>query len=109
MTARSKPDLYIRWSKREKALVYGGTCKSTAGFLAHIVENVLLGEMHGSLCDEGCKRNGIKARLRKTDHQVFRDQDMRTLAKELEHRGFDLTTLRVSIRKRSLPIGAPSK
>ncbi len=96
---RSKPDLYIRWSKRERALVYGGTCKPTAGFIAHIVESVLLGEMHGNLCGEECKRNGIKARLRKTAHQVFREQDVRTLAKELEHRGFDLTTLRFSVRK----------
>jgi len=97
---KAKPDLYVRWSKKERALVYGGTCKPTAGFIAHIIESVLLGEMNGNMCGEECRHNGIKARLRKTAHQVFRDQDARTLAAELESRGFDLSTLRLTIRRK---------
>lgn len=67
----SKPDLLIRWSKRERALLYDG-CKSTGGLLAWLVESQ-------------------------------RNLDNRNLAQELDARGYDLTTLRFSIRKKTTP------
>jgi len=65
--SRRTPDLSVRWSKREKALLYFGS-KPTGGLLA--------------LVFEGHKPYG------------------KTIAEELIDRGYDLTTLRFSIRRR---------
>lgn len=62
----SKPDLSVRWSKRERALLYDGA-KPTGGMLASFFERI-------------------------------ESYDKKTLAAELEARGYDLTTLRFSLR-----------
>lgn len=90
-----KADMTIRWSKREKALVYDGS-KPTGGMLSGILERITLGDMHGYLCSPECKRNGHYVRIHRPD-----ESDARTLAQELEARGYDLTTLRFSIRKKA--------
>ena len=95
--ARRVPDLTIRWSKREKALLYDG-CKPTAGLLAGVLERITLGAMDERLCGVECKRNGLIARLRTPD-----PSDSRTLAQELEARGYDMSTLRLSIHKKAKP------
>lgn len=63
-----KAELTIRWSKRERALLYDGE-KSTGGMLAHFFEGIPY-------------------------------PDQLSLAKELDARGYDLTTLRFQIRKK---------
>jgi hypothetical protein len=80
-----KPDLGITWSKREKALLYhyeGG--KPTSMLLAHFFEHIKMGEAYG----------GWAGRTRQSN-------DDHTLAQELDARGYDLTTLRFSIRKKA--------
>ena len=71
-----KPDQRVRWSKRENALLY---CferdKSTSMLIAYALETV---EVHTG-------GDGIA----------------RSLAVELDRRGYDLTTLRLSIRMKS--------
>lgn len=70
---RSKPDLVVRWSKRERALVYtyqNNASKAVGGILAYELETREL---------ESAKR---------------------TLVAELADRGFDITSLRISIRKK---------
>lgn len=84
--ARSSPrkptaELRVYWSKRERALVYDGS-KPTGGMLAMFIEQITLGAAHGQA-----------ARPHDPDYQ-------RTLAQELEARGYDLTTLRFQIRKK---------
>ena len=81
MGARKKPDLYIRWSKRERALVYGGGCKPTSGMLSGVFEMMTQEALYSGTLDGDDPRRG------------------KTLAQELERRGYDLTTLRFSIRK----------
>jgi hypothetical protein len=66
-----KPSLTVRWSRRERALLYDGH-KPTGGLLAYYFEHV-------------------------------ENYDKRTLSAELEARGYDLTTLRFSIRRKATP------
>lgn len=79
--------LKIWWSKREKALVYEGP-GHTGGLLAMYMENVKLLDAYGL-------RHGIGARIHNPD-----ESDERTLAQELDARGYDLTTLRFTIKKK---------
>lgn len=74
--------LTIRWSKREKALVYAGS-KPTGGMLALFVEGVKLADVYRTTTPD--------------------PNDERTLAQELYARGYDLTTLRFSIRRKATP------
>jgi hypothetical protein len=67
----SKPDLSVRWSKRENALVYDGE-KPSGGMLAYHFEGV------------------------PTLHAA-------SLIKDLDDRGYDLTALRFSIRRKKIP------
>ncbi len=79
-----KPDQGVRWSKREKALLYHHeSSKPTSMLIAHFFEGITMGDAYG--------------------HAIPRkhsDEDNRTLAEELDARGYDLTTLRFSIRKK---------
>jgi hypothetical protein len=63
-----RPVLYVKWSRREKAHVYGGVSKQSGGMLAHFFEGIAW-------------------------------PDDKNLVRELEARGYDITTLRFSIRK----------
>ncbi len=92
--------LTIKWSKRENALVYAGS-KPTGGMLAGVFERIKLGEMNERMCSKECNRNGVLARLR--DSQPPNESDSRTLAQELESRGYDLTTLKFTIQKKQPP------
>lgn len=87
-------ELRIYWSKRENALVYDGS-KPTGGWLSGIFERITMAEMENVLCGEECKRFGLRGRIHRPD-----ESDKRTLAQELEARGYDLTTLRFQIRKK---------
>lgn len=71
----SKPDLSVRWSKRERALLYHGS-KPTGGMLATHFETTTAFEGVG--------------------------EPPRSLVKELEARGYDITTLRFSVRKKAV-------
>lgn len=74
MTSRGKPDLVVRWSKPERALVYvyqNNASKAIGGILAYELETRLL------------------------------ESYQRTLVAELADRGYDITTLRISIRKKA--------
>lgn len=89
VTTKRKPaDLRVAWSKREQALMYSGS-KSTGGLVSLFLEGVKLLDAYGM-------RHGLAARIHRPD-----PSDDRTLAQELEARGYDLTTLRVSIRKKA--------
>lgn len=88
MARRPPPELRIRWSKREKALLYDGS-KPTGGLLAHAFEGAKLLDIYGM-------RDGLAARVHQPD-----PSDERSLAQELDARGYDLTTLRFSIRKKT--------
>jgi len=85
-----KAELSVRWSKRERALLYA-VCKATGGMLSHFLEGVTLIDAYGL-------RDGLAAKLHHKDAS-----DERTLAQELDARGYDLTTLRFSIRKKIAP------
>jgi hypothetical protein len=92
MTAKQKPrrpaaELRVYWSKRERALVYDGS-KPTGGLLALFLEQVKLIDAYGM-------RHGLAARIHRPD-----ESDERSLALELDARGYDLTTLRFQIRKK---------
>lgn len=81
---KCKPDLSVRWSKRERALLYHYEgSKPTSMLFAHFIEGITMGDAYG-----------YPGRESKPD-------DNRTLAQELNARGYDLTTLRFSIRKKS--------
>lgn len=74
MSGRVKPDLVVRWSRRERALVYAyqsNAGKALGSVLAGVIER----------------------------DELF--DSKRTLAAELDARGYDLTTLRISIRKKA--------
>lgn len=80
---RAKPDQSVRWSKRERALLYHFECeKPTSMLIAHVFEGIKMGDLYSYTGRE--KQPG-------DDH---------TFAKELEARGYDLTTLKFSIRKK---------
>lgn len=71
MAAKRKPaDLRVRWSRRERSLLFSWDKYPPDGHLLHYVFNV---------ADAHCGRS---------------------LAQELEARGYDLTTLRFQIRRR---------
>lgn len=63
-----RPVLYAKWSKKEKALLYGGISKQDGGILAHFFEGIQW-------------------------------PDGRNLAQELEARGYDLKSLKLTIRR----------
>lgn len=84
---KPRADLRVYWSKRERALVYDGS-KQTGGLLAMFLENV-------KLLDAYDMRHGLAASIHRKD-----ESDDRSLAQELEARGYDLTTLRFQIRKK---------
>jgi hypothetical protein len=82
------PDLSVRWSKREKALLYHWESdKPTSGLLCHFFEGVKYGDTWSGLTRLGITRQ--------------HPSDERTLAQELDARGYDLTTLKFSISKKS--------
>lgn len=83
-------DLRVRWSSKERALVYDGS-KQTGGLLALFFEQVKLIDAYGM-------RTGLAARIHRPDVS-----DERSLAQELEARGYDLSTLRFQIRKKASP------
>lgn len=87
-----KPDplakLTVRWSKREKALLYIGS-KPTGGMLALVFEGMKMIDLYN-------QRHGLGA----TIHRPC-ESDERTIAAELEARGYDLTTLRFTIQKKT--------
>jgi hypothetical protein len=86
MMARSKADQSIRWSKRERALLYHYEReKPTSMLIAHIFEGIKMGEMYGTYTG-----------------RVRQPGDDRTFAEELDARGYDLTTLRFSIRRKAV-------
>lgn len=75
--SRGKPDLVVRWSRRENALEYvyqSNAGKAAGSVLAGVIER----------------------------EELF--DGKRTLAAELEARGYDLTTLRISIRRKAAKI-----
>lgn len=80
----AKPDQAVRWSKRERALLYHFEReKPTSMLIAHVFEGITMGDLYRGVGRE--KREG----------------DERTFAQELEARGYDLTTLKFSIRKKT--------
>ncbi len=82
----SKPDQRVRWSRREKALLYGyESSKPTSMLIAHVFEGIKMGDLYSHVGREP------------------RPGDDRTFAQELEARGYDLTTLRFSIRRKKTP------
>ncbi len=85
--AKPKAELRIYWSKRENALMYYGT-GSTGGLLHQFFDNVKMVDAYGM-------RHGLGAKLHRPD-----ESDGRSLAQELDARGYDLTTLRFQIRKK---------
>jgi hypothetical protein len=81
---RTRPDLRVRWSKRERALLYGYEGdKHTSMVLAEFFEHLTMGTLY--------------------DYKGRKPEpgDDRTLAQELDARGYDLTTLRFSIRRKA--------
>ena len=67
-----RPVLYAKWSRREKAVVYGGTCRPDGRVLAHLIEGTQL-------------------------------LDGKTLLQLLEERGYDVSTLRLMVRRNHAP------
>jgi hypothetical protein len=90
MSRAGKADLSVRWSRRERDLLYDGS-KTSGGLLALFIEGVKLIDAYGM-------RYGLAAKIHRPN-----DSDERTLAQELDARGYDLTTLRFSIRKKVQP------
>lgn len=90
---RSKPDplakLTVRWGKREKALLYIGS-KPTGGMLAQFFERAKILDIYD-------QRHGLGARI----HRPC-ESDERSLAAELDARGYDLTTLRFTIQRKQI-------
>lgn len=81
--SRPRPDQRVRWSRRERALLYSYEReKPTSMLIAHFFEGLTQGQASGVM-DKSDPRYG------------------RTLAQELEARGYDLTTLRFSIRRKA--------
>lgn len=81
--SRKKPDLTVKWSKRENALMYNGS-KQTGGMTAYIFETKIVHD---------------KTVLSDSSHREL------TFIKELEDRGYDITTLKFSIYKKSDGLG----
>ena len=74
MNIDTETTLYVCWSKKEDALLYYSPRKSDGGVLAQFFEQVEI----SATCD------GVS----------------RTLAKELEARGYDLKTLKFSVKRK---------
>lgn len=85
--AKPKAELRIYWSKREKSLMYYGT-GPTGGMMHQFFDNVKLVDAYGMR----------HSRVHRPD-----ESDERSLAQELDARGYDLTTLRFQIRKKPTP------
>jgi hypothetical protein len=84
--SRTKPDQRVRWSKKERALLYGFEReKPTSMLLAHLFEGLKMGAFYSYTGRDP------------------KPEDERTFAEELEARGYDLTTLQFSIRKKATP------
>ncbi len=82
----SKPDQRVRWSKREKALLYGwNSDKPTSMFIAHYLEGVTYGDT-----------------MRLTTHDMSDPRYSRNLVEELDARGYDISTLRFSIQRKQV-------
>lgn len=86
--SQPKPDLRVYWSRRERALVYDGN-PPTGGMLSHLFEGLHLIDLYSM-------RHGLAARIHRPD-----PSDERTIVAELDARGYDITTLRFSIRKKA--------
>lgn len=81
-------DQRVRWSKREKALLYGwNSDKPTSMLIAHYLETVKYGDTFGE--------HGKRIRRDPNDPRYER-----SLVQELEARGYDVTTLRFTISKK---------
>ena len=81
---RTKPDQSVKWSKRERALLYHYEAqKPTSMLIAHVFEGIKMGSLYGDY-----------------PGRVKQPNDDLTFAQELEARGYDLTTLKFSIRKK---------
>ncbi len=87
VSRRGPADLRVRWSKREGALVYDGR-KTTGMLMAMFLEQIKLVDAYGM-------RHGLAAKIHRPD-----ESDERSLAQELEARGYDLATLRFQIRRK---------
>ena len=91
MTTKAPVDplakLTVRWSKRDRALLYIGS-KQTGMLLAMFFEQIEMIDAYG-------QRHGLRAKLHTPDKS-----DERSLAAELEARGYDLTTLRFTIQRK---------
>lgn len=74
-------------------MFYGS--KPTGGMLSGVFDRITMGEMNGYFCSVECKQNGMISRIHRPE-----ESDKRTLAQELDARGYDLTTLRFQIRKK---------
>lgn len=85
---RGKAELRAYWSKRERAVVYDGS-KQAGGLLALFFEQV-------TLIDAYAMRTGLAARVHRPH-----ESDERSLAQELDARGYDLTTLRFQVRRKA--------
>lgn len=85
--AKPKAELRIYWSKSEKSLMFYGT-GSTGGLMHQFFDNVKMIDAYGM-------RHGLAAKIHHPD-----ESDERSLAQELDARGYDLTTLRFQIRKK---------
>jgi hypothetical protein len=83
--------LSMRWSKRENDLLYewGDGCKKADSSLLHHVI--------------GCERQRFDFDAKKRGDAIPITWDP-SFVKELELRGYDLTTLKFSVRKRELPL-----
>jgi len=66
--------LYVRWSKKEQDLLYNYPRKSDAGALIDYFERL--------------------------ENSATCDGKLRTMRKELEARGYDITTLKFSIKRK---------
>ena len=81
--AKKRADQSVRWSRRDKALLYHPeACKPTSMLVAHFFEGITMGDAYGYNISKGSDGN-------------------RTLVQELEARGYDITTLRFSVHKKA--------
>ena len=88
--------LRIRWSKREKALLYSydGRGKPCGGMLSGVFEQTPMAVHYATHMGGDVFRTVVKP---------DRDDFHRTLVAELDARGYDVKTLRFSIRRKATP------
>ena len=87
------PDLLVRWSKPEGSLLYvyeNNASKALGSILSRVLEHATMGQVYGTNTEFWKKFNADRPKD---------PEDEMTVAKMMEHRGFDLKTLRISIRK----------